>query len=482
MAKYENLVKFIIDNVGGKENVENVTHCLTRLRFKLNDDSKVNEEALKNNKDIITAQPSGGKYQVVIGTHVGDVYEELLTQLGGKNVTKEEVKEDGSLLNQFTSLITQTMLPALGFLCASCLISALSNVLTVAGLIQPGDGAQILLNAMGNAALTFFPVALGYTSAKAFKMDPFMGMLLGCILVFPGITESINSGDVLYTLFEGTAFAMPVYKTFFGLPILFPATGYTSTVIPIIFATFFASKVEKFFKKILPAATRSMVLGFFTVGIGAVVTFLVVGPISVVLNNLISVAVSTLFGKSALLALVVITLIYQPLVIFGLHWPLITVGLINFAAVGSDIIIAAIFPASFAHLAACLAVYLRTKSQNLKNVALPAVVSAVFCIIEPSFYGVTLTVKKRFGFCMLAGLVGGVILGLTNSQMYAVTMGAVGFPAFINPATGSLTNMFICFAAIAVTMAIAFGLTWITYKPGEDGYEDDTEVSPSSSK
>ena len=161
MAKYENLVKFIIDNVGGKENVENVTHCLTRLRFKLNDDSKVNEEALKNNKDIITAQPSGGKYQVVIGTHVGDVYEELLTQLGGKNVTKEEVKEDGSLLNQFTSLITQIILPALGFLCASSLILALSNILTVAGLIQPGDGAQVLLNSMGNAALTFFPVALG---------------------------------------------------------------------------------------------------------------------------------------------------------------------------------------------------------------------------------------------------------------------------------------------------------------------------------
>lgn len=481
MAKYENLVKFIIDNVGGKENVDNVTHCLTRLRFKLNDESKVNEEALKNHKEIITAQPSGGKYQVVIGTHVGDVYEELLVQLGGKNEEKE-IKEDGSLLNKFTSLITQIILPALGFLCASALISALSNILTVAGLIQTGDGAQLLLNAMGNAALTFFPIALGYTSAKAFKMDPFMGMLLGCILVFPGLTESINSGDVIYTLFEGTGFAMPVYKTFFGLPIFFPSTGYTSTVIPIIFATFFASKVEKFFKKILPAATRSMVLGFFTVSIGAIVTFLVVGPISVLLNNVIGTAIGFLFEKSALLALVVITLIYQPLVIFGLHWPLITVGLINFAAVGSDIIIASIFPASFAHLAACLAVYLRTKSQNLKNVALPAVVSACFCIIEPSFYGVTLTVKKRFGYCMLAGLAGGLILGLTNSKMYAVTMGVLGFPAFIDPNTGSLTGMYICFAAIAVTMIIAFALTWITYKPGEDGYDDDAEVSPSSSK
>lgn len=476
MAKYTELVEYIIDNVGGKDNVDNVTHCLTRLRFKLKDDSKVNEDALKNKKGIITAQSAGGKYQVVIGTHVGDVYEEVLSQLGG-HFTETEEKVEGNLLDKFTGLITQIILPALPALMASCMMSAIANILLVTGIIQNGDGAQVILNAIGNSALTFFPIILGYTSAKAFKMEPFMGMLLGCALVFPGITESINSGDPLFTLFEGSVLAMPVYKTFLGIPIMFPSTGYTSTVVPIIFATFFASKIEKFFKKVLPPATQQMLVGVFTLGLGAIVTFLVVGPISVILNNVIAAAISFLFNKSALLALVVITLVYQPLVIFGLHWPLITVGVINFAAQGSDVIIASIFPASFAHLAACLAVYLRTKSPTMKNISLPAVISACFCIIEPSFYGVTLTVKKRFGFCMLAGLVGGVILGLTNSHMYAITMGVLGFPAFINPVSGSVTGMYICFAAIAVTMAIAFGLTWLTYKPGEDKMDDDAEVT-----
>lgn len=477
MAKYEELVKFIIENIGGKENIDNVTHCLTRLRFKLKDETKVNEEALKNKKGIITAQPAGGKYQVVIGTHVGDVYEELLVHLGRQFIEQEE-KTEGNLLDRFTGMITQIILPALPALMASCMMSAIANILLVTGIIQNGDGAQILLNVIGNSCLTFFPIILGYTSAKAFKMNPFMGMLLGCCLVFPGITESINSGEALFTLFEGTVFAMPVYKTFLGIPIMFPSTGYTSTVVPIIFATFFASKIEKFFKKILPPATQQMLVGVFTLGLGAIVTFLVVGPISVMLNNAIAAAISFLFNKSALLALVVITLVYQPLVIFGLHWPLITVGLINFAAYGSDIIIASIFPASFAHLAACLAVYLRTKSPTMKSTALPAVISACFCIIEPSFYGVTLTVKKRFGYCMVAGLAGGLILGLTNSNMYAVTMGVLGFPAFINPGTGNVTGMYICFAAVAVTMIIAFALTWLTYKPGEDKMADDAEVTP----
>lgn len=474
--KYEHLVTFILKNVGGKDNVDNVTHCMTRLRFKLKDESLVNETALKDHKEIITAQSAGGKYQVVIGTHVGDVYEEVLTHLGDK---KEEKKEEvsGGLLNRFTAVITQTILPAMGFMVPSAMILAVLNLLLVSGIVKNGDGAQILLSSIGNTGLTFLPVAIGYTSAKYFKMNPILGMLLGSILIFPGVVESINSGDILYTLFDGSAQAIPVYKTFFGIPILFPASGYSSTIIPIIFATFVTSKIERFFKKVLPQSIQQMLLGFCTIGVGAIITFLVVGPVSVLLNGIITIIVDWLFSVSRILAIAVVALIYQPLVIFGLHWPLFTISMLNVTTYGFDGTLApAIFPASFAHLGACLAVYLRSKSLKAKSIAFPAFFSATFCIIEPSFYGVTLPVKKRFKFCMFAGLVGGMILGLTNTIKYPGPMGILGYISFIDPNAGNLNGVFIAIIASIVAIAIAFALTWITYKPGEDGYDDDMEV------
>ncbi len=476
MANYEKLASFIVENVGGKENVENVTHCMTRLRFKLTDESKVNEDALKADPGIVTAQNSGGRYQVVIGTHVGNVHEEIM-RLIGKAEAEAAEESKGSVLNRFTATITQTMVPVLGVLGACGLIAGLQAILMTTGIIKPGDGAQVLLNAMGNACLTFFPILLGYTSARAFKMNPFVGMILGCVLAFPNITESINSGDALYTLFAGTSLAMPVYKTLFGIPIFFPTTGYTSTVIPIIFATYFAAKVEKRFDKIIPQAAQMYVLPMVTILIASVVTLLVIGPVSVILTNLISTSITFLVKYSPIAAFVVIAVIYQPLVVLGLHWALISVGLIEFATSGSTLIISLIYPASFAHLAVCAAVYFKTKNKVLKETALPAVISACFCIIEPSIYGVTLPVKKRFGICMLAGTIGALILGLANAPMYAITMGVTGFVGFVNPADSSSSGMYISLLAVAVTVATAFLLTWITYQPKDDGNADSQKNS-----
>lgn len=471
MANYQKLSAFIIENVGGKENIEDVTHCITRLRFKLKDDTLINEDQLTSSKDIVTTQFAGGKYQVVIGTHVGDVYEEVIRQTGTSKSDGDEVFE-GSLIDRFTSIVTQIVTPVLGVLGGCALILGMSSLLVATGVLHEGDGAQIILNAIGNACLTFFPILLGYTSAKAFKMDPFIGMVIGAVLVFPGITESINSGTALYTLFENTAFAMPVYKTFFGLPILFPTTGYASTMIPIVMANFFASKIFKALNTSLPNMGKYIFLPFLTILISAIVSLLVIGPVSIVLTNAISFGITTLMTISPILAFIVICLIYQPLVVFGLHWALISIGIVEFFAGGSSLIVALLFPASFAHLAVCLAVYFKSKNSKTKDIALPAVISACFCIIEPSIYGITLPVKKRFGICMIAGTIGGVIIGLFNAPMYAVTMGVTGFVGFINPSSGNIQGMLACLFAIACTLVVAFVLTWVTYQSSEDGETD----------
>lgn len=462
MSNYKNLVTYIIDNLGGKENIEDITHCITRLRFQLKDSKKINEDKLKENQEIITTQFAGGKFQIVIGTHVGEVYEEVLKQTNLSFQQKED--EGGSVLDKFTSIITKIVTPALGVLGGTALILGLNSFLLAIGVIQSGDGTNILLNAIGNSVLTFFPIILGYTSAKAFKMDPFIGMVLGAVMVFPNITESINAGDALTTIFANSSFAMPVYKTFLGIPILFPSTGYTTTMIPIVMATFFASKVEKFFNGKLPNAGKYIFLPFLTISISAIVSILAIGPISIILTNAISAGISSLLEFSPLLAFIVITLIYQPLVIFGLHWALITVGIMEFFSVGSSLIIASIFPASFAHLAVSLAVYFKSKNEKTKSIALPSAISATFCIIEPSIYGITLPVKKRFAFCMIGGSIGGVILGLLHTPLYAITVGATGFVGFINSTTGNASGVIVALLAVAATMTVSFLLTWFTFE------------------
>ncbi|NLZ75222.1 MAG: PTS transporter subunit EIIC [Erysipelotrichia bacterium] len=476
--KFENLAKSIIENVGGADNISGINYCMTRLRIKLKDENIVNEDAIKANKEVVSVQYAEGRLQIIIGTQVGEVYEEVIKLTGpNKFDNEDEEKVSGSIINVLASTITKVVVPSLGVLMACGIISGLSSILMALGVIQTGDGAQILLNAMGNACLTFFPVILGYTSANAFGMDPFIGMIIGAILIFPGIETSINSGDVLFTIFADSAFAMPIYKTFLGIPIIFPATGYASTVIPIILINLIGSKIEKFLKEKLPAVTKQFFVPFFTILLTATLGILLVGPISMLLQNALSAALNWLTKVSPFIAYAVIALIYQPLVIFGLHWPLITLGIIEFMANGNSIIIAVIWVASFTHMAACLATFLRTKSIKMKNIAFPAFLSACFCIIEPSIYGVTLPVRKRFIYCMLGGLVGGIIVTATNTSIYAISMGITGFPAFIDPVTKSTTGMIWIIIAVLVAIAITFGLTWVTYKPGEDGKNEIDEVN-----
>ena len=477
MRKYEKLASFIINNIGGKDNIVNITHCMTRLRIKLKDNDKVNIEELESNNNIISCQKAEGKLQVIIGTQVGEVYEEIIKQIGKVKTNEGTSQEGNSLINRFAATITKIVVPALGVLCACGIIAGLNSVLIATGMIESGSGTNILLNAMGNACLTFFPVILGYTSAVAFGMNPFVGMILGAVLIFPNISTDMNSGKVMFSIFANSPFKMDVFKTFFGLPIIFPATGYTSTLIPIMLINLCASKIEKFLDKQLPDVTKQFLAPFLTILIAGTVGVLVIGPISMIIQNGLQAGLSLLMDKSQILAFALITLIYQPLVIFGLHWPLITLGLMEFASTGSSLIVAAIFPASFTHMAACLAVFLRTKNIKMRNIAFPAFLSACFCIIEPSIYGVTLPVKKRFGFCMVGGLVGGLILALSNSPMFEISMGTTGIMSFVNPQGSGFAGLVWCVIACVAAMIITFVLTWITYRDEEDaGSEEDAKA------
>ncbi len=462
MARYNELVSFIIENVGGKNNVISVSHCMTRLRFKLNDYSLVHEEIILENSKITTAQKSGGEYQVVIGTNVGDVYAELVSSLGIRKENAQDIEKEKSILNRMIQIITKSITPVLGVLMASGLIQGLLALLVACNIVSSTDGTYIIFNVIGNALFTFFPIFLGYTSANAFHMDGFVGMVIGACLVFPSLLTSMTAGDPMFTLFANTMVETPVYKTFFGIPIIFPATGYTSTVVPIIISMYFTSKFEHFLKKHISDIIAFTLVPFLTILVCVPITILAVGPIANFLTLIITAAITYLNHLSPVITSIVVGVVYQPLVILGLHWPLITIGITNMGAMGSDYIIPMIFTASFAQTAVVLGVYCKTKNKTIKNICIPAMISGCFCIIEPAIYGITLPVKKRFAFSIIGATIGAVIISLFSAQMYAVSVGVLGTVAFINP-NGDMSGFLIAVIAIIISMAVAFLLTYFTF-------------------
>ncbi|MFC0233573.1 PTS transporter subunit EIIC [Vagococcus entomophilus] len=471
MAQYEHLVETIIESVGGKDNIENVTHCMTRLRFNLVDDELVNEGTLQKNPQIIMVQFSGGQLQVVIGTHVGDVYSELVDQVvlnQTKTTSKEEPK---GLVNKFIETITKIITPTLGILIATSLVLGIQSLLLLFHLTNTTSGEYLILKALGNALFTFFPIVLGYTSAKAFHSDGFIGMIVGATLVFPSILTELTQGKAMYTLFSNTIFATPIYKTFFGIPIMFPSNGYTSTVIPIILAMFFISKLEKKLTTLIPKVMSFTLLPLITLIIGVPITILVFGPIANFASALITATIGFLYHASPILTAIVIGLFYQPLVLLGLHWPVVAIGINNLATQGFDTLLPMIYTVPFAQMAVVFAVYLRTKSQKEKSLCVPAMISTIFCIIEPAMYGITLPVKKRFAISCIASAVGAVIIAIFNVHNYASTIGLFGMVGFIDPKSGQYGGFLVAVCATLATLLVGFLLAYISFGKGENGQE-----------
>lgn len=466
MGKYNKLALEIIEGVGGKGNVINVTHCMTRLRFDLKDLSKINENKLKDNPSVISTARAGGKFQVIIGNSVGDVYQDVVAELGlSRKAVK--VEENVGIITKFTNTITKIITPTLGVLVSAGLMKGLIAILVAMKLITPDSGTYAILNALGDSLFYFFPIILGYTSAETFGLNKFLGMVLGATLIYPTINEAMLAGDVIFEMFANTPFAINAKASFLGIPVIFPATGYASTVIPIILITLVASKVEAFFKKLIPDIVGFAFVPFLTLLISVPFAFIFIGPIANLLQSLISWGTVTLYEFSPILTAIVVALVYQPLVIFGLHWPLITLALTNFTTLGFDYLWPMMFTASFAQTAVVLAVGVKTKNKKTKAMAVPATISGMMCIIEPAIYGFSLPDKKRFAISCFGAAVGGVIITLLNAHQYVLGTGLFGFAGFVNP-NGDTRNMIIAVIATLITMVITFALTYITYKETED--------------
>lgn len=477
MGKYHELAKKIVKNVGGKENILGLVHCITRLRFTLKDEGKAKDDVLKAIEGVVTVMKSGGQYQVVIGNHVPEVFEDVmaLIDLKEENSTKVEQKQE-KLLNRAIDVVSGIFQPILGIMAACGMLKGFNTLFVALGLYSAECGGYLIINAAGDALFTFLPLFLGYTAAKKFGLKPMLGLAIGAAMCYPGIQAGTLSAELepLYNLLDKTMFASPVYIDFFGIPIV--SVDYTGTVIPVILAVWFASKCEKFFQKLIPDLVKFFFVPMLTLLVTLPVSVVFLGPIATFASTLISEFTLAIRSFSPLLAGGIVGLTWQILVIFGIHWGFIPVYINNVMTLGYDNVMMPFFACTFATSAVVLAIFFKTKDKKLKEMAIPNFISGIFGVTEPAIYGILLPLKKPFILSCIAGGIGGAFYGHFNFRKFILGgMGIFELPNMMNP-DGTMGNIMVAFAGIAISMVVGFTLTMLFYKDKEETKSIETKA------
>lgn len=448
MVKYEDLVSFIIKNIGGKENVISLTHCVTRLRFQLKDESKAKDEVLKAHDGIITVMHTAGQYQIIIGNHVGDVYETILPKLGlsGEVV---ETKNKASIKDKFVDLVSSIFMPVIGMLCACGMIKGLNTILNFTGLYSSTSGLYTLIDAIGNSIFYFFPVVIGYTSAKKFKLTPFVGMVIGLALCYP----TINGTDLSILNFKINV-------------------SYTSTVLPVILTVAVAAPMERILNKFIPDVVKSFLTPMIVILLSTILGYMVIGPIANTVAGWVSECILNIYSISPVLAGVIFGGLWQIFVVFGVHITFIVLAIMNLAAGNPDPILSLQAFVAFSQTAVVLAISLKTKQKKLKSICFPAVISGIFGVTEPAIYGITLQRLPMFIISCIGGGLSGAytaFAGLKYQQMAG--MGIFEIPAMF-PQNGTGAAMIQCVIASILAIVPAFIAAYVLYK---DDQEDSVE-------
>lgn len=466
-SKYDSLSRIIIQNVGGKDNIINVSHCVTRLRFRLKDESKANTDILKKTDGIVTVVKSGGQYMVVIGNHVPDVFDSLVSvgHLESKSLKSGSVDDDDSpkekqgIFNKFVGIITGVFSPFLGVLCACGILKGVMTLLSTLGVVNGAGGTYNILYGIGDTAFYFMPVILGFTAAKKFKLPEMEGMLIGLALVSP------------YMLNNGT---YDISKLF-GIPVISPSTGnYTSTVLPVICAVAFAAWFERLYKKYIPDTIKTFTVPLITCTVSICLTLFVIGPVTSQISKYLGMGFEAVNHFSPILMGLLVGFFWQILVMFGLHWALVPIAISNMTLLDSnglligEVILTAMLGTTFAQTGACLGIMFKTKDKKLRSLCPPAIISGIAGVTEPAIYGITLPKKAPFfRTCAVAGVAGAVLcmLGVRDYQMAG--MGVFTYTMFLNPDNKDVKPMIIGIIVSIICVIVSFILEMIFYKDGD---------------
>ena len=443
--KYNSTAAKIVELVGGKDNVVSLTHCVTRLRFVLKDPKKADQKALSETEYVIKVQEVGKQLQVVVGNKVEGIYEAILdTQgvAGGGEVDADDVAGGNKgAFNAFMDTISGILVPTLGVLTGAGIIKGVASFLALdnIGVLNPTSGLYMLLMAVGDGFFYFLPIMLGFSAARKFRCNEYVGAAIGAALVYPSMVNIASTLPVAGTLFEGSKFAMTYFNRFLGVPIVMPGAGYTSSVFPVIVSVYLASKLEKWCKTHIGDNLKGILTPIITLIVSVVAAYLIIGPVLNVVAVCIQVLIEALFAIPVVGGLVAGAIIgggFGVLVMFGMHWVIIGLALSLIAQNGYDYIMACggIGPmiGMFQGLAIC---YACRKNKKVRDLAIPATISQICGVGEPLMYSILLPIKKLFAINILGGCVGGAIIGALKTKMYM--FGGSGLFGIFNYAGGN---------------------------------------------
>ena len=457
----------VVEAVGGASNISAAAHCATRLRLVIADESKINQQALDDNEDLKGTFAAGGMFQIIVGPgDVDQVYADMVANHGVREVSKDEAKEEaeagGNIFSRFVKMIADIFVPVLPALIAGGLLMALHSVLTAKGLFDEKSVVEMyewmtdydaLINLVSSAAFAFLPVLVGFSAAKRFGGNTYLGAAMGAAMVSPSLLSAYSMTDAAAAAkFWAYTDQSPVWNLF-GLEVT--KVGYQAMVIPTLVVTWIMCLIEKSLHKVLKGTADFLLTPLITLLITGFLAFVVVGPITRELSNYLTHGLDWLYSTLGVVGGLIFGFFYSAIVVTGLHqsFPAIEIPLINQG--DGDFIFPIASMANVAQGAAALAVFFKTRDGKLKGLAGAGGVSAVFGITEPAIFGVNLRLRWPFYCAMVSAAIGSAGVALLNVRGQA--LGAAGFVGFVSIKPESIPAYLVLEVLVFV---LSFGFTF----------------------
>nr|WP_154887803.1 beta-glucoside-specific PTS transporter subunit IIABC [Paenibacillus xylanexedens] len=423
----QQLSKDILKLVGGEENVDQVTHCMTRLRFNLNDNKKADKETLKNTPGVMGVMENGGQFQVIIGNDVPKVYNALVGNISkganaGSSTASTGPKQKRNPISALFDFISGVFTPILPAITGAGMIKGIVAILVAFGWLSDKSSTYVILSAIGDGAFYFLPIILAISAAKKLGSNMYIGAALAAGIMHPTITALLAEGN----------------SSFAGIKVV--AATYSSTVIPIVIAIWIAAYVEKAIDRITHSSVKLIVVPTVTLLIMVPLTLIAIGPLGSIIGNGMSGGIAWLFDNASILASILIGGTMSLLIITGMHYALLPIIVGSMTQFGYDFIIPLMLAANWAQAGGALGVGLRSKNGQTKSLAYSTSLTAFMGITEPAMYGVNMRYKKPFIAALIGGAIGGGFMGIVKVKAFVLT-GLVGLPglaAFISPSISTL--------------------------------------------
>lgn len=459
----------VVEAVGGASNISAAAHCATRLRLVIADESKINQQALDDNEDLKGTFAAGGMFQIIVGPgDVDQVYANMVANHGVREVSKDEAKEEaeagGNIFSRFVKMIADIFVPVLPALIAGGLLMALHSVLTAQGLFGEKSVIEMypamtdydaLINLVSSAAFAFLPVLVGFSAAKRFGGNTYLGAAMGAAMVSPSLLSAYSMTDAAAAAKFWAYTDQSSVWNLFGLEVT--KVGYQAMVIPTLVVTWIMCLIEKNLHKVLKGTADFLLTPLITLLITGFLAFVVVGPVTRELSNYLTYGINWAYTTLGVFGGLIFGFFYSAIVVTGLHqsFPAIEIPLLPSNGGAGDFIFPIASMANVAQGAAALAVFFKTRDAKLKGLAGAGGVSAVFGITEPAIFGVNLRLRWPFYCAMVASAIGSAGVALLNVRGQA--LGAAGFVGFVSIIPKSIPAYL---ALEVLVFVLSFGLTF----------------------